>query len=80
MELNALYHLTLEFDSEPDLRETTGNLLNVHGVTGELNCRRLADGCWRLEVVAEHQLGEGLVQKLKGRVVAVPGNGAGAGA
>ena len=64
-----MYNLTLEFDNEPDLRETTRSLLTVYGMTGEIGCRRLNDGRWRLEVIAEHKLGEGLLETLKGRVV-----------
>jgi hypothetical protein len=75
--VNDLYSLTLEFDNEPDLRETRRRLLAVHGLTGELGCRRLGDGRWRLEVIAEHKLRDGVLETVKGRVVVAGAGGAG---
>ena len=75
-----MYNLTLEFDNEPELRETTRCLLTVHGLTGEIGCRRLNDGRWRLEVISERKLGEGLLESIKGRlVVSSAGSGSVAG-
>jgi hypothetical protein len=73
--VNDLHHLTLEFESEHEVRETARHLIAICGVTGEIACRRISDGCWRLDVIAEHQLGEGLVQDLKGRVVSGTADG-----
>lgn len=72
-----MHSLTLEFDNEPDLRETKRCLLAMHGLTGEIGCRRLGDGRWRLEVIAEHQLRDGLLETLKGRVVVAGGGSPG---
>jgi hypothetical protein len=68
---------SLEFDTELDIRETTRRLLTVHGVTGEIGCHRLQNGRWRLDVMSERELQEGLVDSLKGRKTAQPADGSG---
>lgn len=65
-----MFSFSLEFEDELALRETTRKLISVHGVTGEISCRRLQDSRWRLDVVAEHELGEGVVESLKGQMAA----------
>ena len=68
---------SLEFDSELDVRETTRRLLAVHGITGEIGCHRLQSGRWRLDVISERELKEGLLDALKGRRVSQPADAAG---
>ena len=49
----------------------------MHGVTGEIGCHRLQNGHWRLDVVSERELKDGLLEGLKGRVVTQPLEAAG---
>ena len=68
---------SLEFDTETDIRETARRLLNVHGVTGEIGCHRLQSGRWRLDVVSERELKDGIVEALKGRRLSQASDAAG---
>jgi hypothetical protein len=77
-EWTFLHSFALEFESESDLRETARRLLTVHRVTGEIGSRRLKDGRWRLDVLSEQELAEGLLDALKGRLVSAPADVAGA--
>lgn len=72
-----MFNFSLEFDNEVEIRETTRRLLAVHGVTGEIGCHRLQNGRWRLDVMSERDLTEGLLDSLKGRKVSQPADGSG---
>ncbi len=72
-----MYSFTLEFDNELDIRDMTRRLLLVHGVTGEIGCHRLQNGRWRLDVMSERELAEGMLDSLKVRRLSQPADGTG---
>jgi hypothetical protein len=59
----------MEFDRLQDLEEAERHLWERLGVTGEIACRPLPDGRWRMDVVSEKPLRGATLEKLKGRVV-----------
>lgn len=58
---------TLEFETETDVREATRCLLADHAVTGEIGCRRLQNGRWRLDVASERELKDSVLDAFRGR-------------
>ncbi|MHB0885624.1 MAG: hypothetical protein ACYC6V_09225 [Bacillota bacterium] len=60
--------IALEYDNESDVREEFKRLTQKLGLTGEFGIKPAADK-WRLEIVAERDLGEATVAKFRGRVI-----------
>ena len=62
--------LVLEFEDRRALDEAVAHLWDRVGMSGELVSQRLAEGRYRLEVIAEKPLRGPTLEKAGGRVVA----------
>lgn len=60
----------MEFDSEQEMREAMRRLWDGRTVTGELSTKPIGSGRWRMELIPEEPVREGLLAKLPGRLVA----------
>lgn len=58
-----MQHLVFEFPTEKEMRDSMNRLWDTHSVSGELSCRPVAGGKWRLEVYSEKDLRDSTLEK-----------------
>lgn len=58
-----LQHLVFEFSSEKELREVQSKMWDHHAISGEMAARPLPGGRWRLELWAEKDVRENILEK-----------------
>jgi hypothetical protein len=59
--------ITYEFDNQADLDDALAHLWDRLAISGEVSVRPLAEGAFRLEIVAEKTLRPATLEKLRGR-------------
>ncbi|MGE5673807.1 MAG: hypothetical protein ACM3XM_07960 [Mycobacterium leprae] len=58
-----MQYLEFEFETEKELRDTVKKLWDGLNVSGEMVVRPMANGRWRLEVIAEKELRDSTLEK-----------------
>lgn len=56
-------HLLFEFPTEKEMRDTVNKLWGPHNLSGELSVHPLPGGKWRVEIYAERDLRESVLEK-----------------